>query len=543
MTASAVHAQEDEESGAEEICGLHDSRLAGATGIVAAQDGEGWWIVPGGVNQGDTLAIVRVGADCNVRESEGFWIQHTPRDPQGLAFDTDGFLWVGDTGQALERPSIAINQVMPGDEANAAIYRFVFPDGPEAVEAFVVQPDEDYPIFFTSADGETTVYRSTEEKQTEDTPMAAVGTIELSEGGSVTGAALNADATRVVLRTANAAYEWAVEDEDVVGALTGDEPVVTPLADEGEPQGIAYDADGNFLTLSQVDGDGTYATINRYRPAAPEAEAPADSNDESAADEEDDDGFIDFVLGLGFDNIIRILAGIAVVGFLVMLGGILVIRKSRRERAEAEDDETEDDDAETPILGGAVDDPAADDPVDIGLESGQPDPEVGQIAQGGSVYGAAPAEPAGNVYGAKRVEPKGNVYGGARPEPTGGVYGSTPEPQPEPTVADAEPQYGAFEGAGQGSIYNDAGAFTLEPPSAAASGGAYGTPRQQGGAVYGGEEPSGPAYGTPREQRGGVYGGQSSNVEATGTVYGAGGRPSEPDEDHWAPPEGGTRRR
>lgn len=549
MTASAVHAQDDEESGAEEICGLHDARLADATGIVAAEDGDGWWIVPGGANQGDTLAIVRVGADCNVRESEGFWIQHTPRDPQGLAFDTDGFLWVGDTGQALERPSIAINQVLPGDEANAAIYRFVFPDGPEAVEAFVVQPDEDYPIFFTSDEGETTVYRSTEEKRTEDTPMTSVGTIGLSEGGSVTGAALNDDATKVVLRTANAAYEWTVEDEDVVGALTGAEPVVTPLADEGHSQGIAYDADGNFFTLTQVDGDGTYATIDRYRPAAAEDEAPADAGDEAAAEAEDDDdeGFIDFILGLGFDNIIRILAGIAVVGFLVMLGGILVIRKSRRERAaaEAEDEDEdeateEDEEAQTMLFGGAVDDPAADDPVDIGLESGQPDPEVGQIVQGGSVYGAAAAEPGGNVYGAKRVEPTGNVYGGARPESAGGVYGSPPEPQPEPTGADPEPQYGAFEGAGQGSIYNDAGAFTLEPPSAAAAGGAHGA-SQQGG-VYGGAE-SGPGYGAPREQRSGAYGGRSSNVEATGTVYGAGARASEPDEDrHWAPPEDGGRR-
>ncbi|HEU5127120.1 MAG TPA: hypothetical protein VFU12_03950 [Glycomyces sp.] len=545
VAASPVYAQEDDESsGAEKICDLHDRRLEGAAGIVAAQEGDGWWIVSEGFAQDETLSIMRVGDDCSVRESDESWIAHQPRDPQALAFDTDGFLWVGDTGEALDRPSIAINQIKPGDEANAAIYRFVFPGGPEEVEAFVVEPDVDYPLFFSAAEGETTIYRPTEEKRTEDTPMASVGSVALSEGGSVTGAALNDDATKVVLRTANAAYEWTVEGGDVLGALTGGEPVVTPLDDEGAAQGIAYDAEGAFITLSQVESDDSYGSLYRHAPAAPAAEEPAgdEGEDQAAGAAEDDGGIVDFLLDLGFDTIVRILAGIAVVGFLVMLGGILVIRKSRRERAAAEDD---DDDAEP---GFAAEEPLfaddKDDPVDIGLETGQPDPEVGRIAQGGAVYGAPKAEPTGNVYGAKRAEQSGNVYGGGA-EAAGSVYGAAaPEPEPEPAGrARSEPHYGAFEGAGQGSVYDDAGgSFAAEPPPPP-SGGAYGTPRQAGGAVYGAGETTGSTYGSPRPS-GGVYGGQSAGAESTGTVYGAGGRGAEQDEGHWAPPdEGGHGRR
>lgn len=547
MAASPVYAQEDDEaSGAERICDLHDRRLEGAAGIVAAQDGDGWWIVPEGFAQDETLSIMRVGADCAVRESEESWIVHQPRDPQALAFDTDGFLWVGDTGEAPDRPSIAINQIKPGDEANAAIYRFVFPEGLESIEAFVVEPDVDYPLFFSSAEGATTIYRPTEEKRTEDTPMETVGSVTLAEGGSVTGAALNADATKVVLRTENTAYEWTVADGDVLGALTGSEPVLTPLADEGEAQDIAYDADGNFITLSQVDADDAYGSIHRYTPAAPPSEEPGEEGGDQAAEApEEGGGIVDFLLDLGFDAIVRILAGIAVVGFLVMLGGILVIRKSRRERAAAEDDDDEDE------LGFAAEEPAfaeaQDDPVDIGLETGQPDPEVGRVAQG-AVYGAPKAEPTGNVYGAKRTEQSGNVYGGGA---AGSVYGASPESPPEPAGSGAhggarsEPQYGAFEGAGQGSVYNDAGgSFAVEPPPAP-SGGAYGTPPRQssGGAVYGAGEATGSTYGSPRPPGGAVYGGQPASAESTGTVYGAGGRggsaAADQGEGPWGPREEG----
>ncbi|GAB3644656.1 hypothetical protein [Glycomyces tarimensis] len=546
MVAVPAHAQDEDAGGGSAICDLHDDRLRSPSGIVAAHDGDGWWIVPAGENQNETLSIIRVGSDCNVREAEESFIEHQPRDPQALAFDTDGFMWVADTGQALERDSIAITQLMQGDEANYAIYRYVFPQSPEEVEAFLVQPDEDYPLFFTSADGETTIYRGVGDNLAFDTPLENAGTVTLAEGGSVTGAALNADGSKAVLRTANAAYEYTVEGGDIVGALTGTEPVVTPLEDGGTPEDITYDADGNFVTLSSVDdGDGTVGRLTQYTPAAPAAEetSEAAAGDE-AATEEAGPSLIDRILDLGFTTIIRILTAIAVVGFLVMLGGILVIRKSRRERAAGDDDKSEMNVArEESVFGEVRDDPPAPDPIDLGLDAGQPDPEVASIAKGsGAVYGASKAEPGGSVYGAKRPEATGSVYG-AKPaaEPPGNVYGaaaSPPPPAPKPEQAGpvyggarAEPQYGAFEGAGQGSIYNDAAGSPPPPPP----------PPQVAPTQRPPAQPVGGTYGAPREPSGSVYGAQSSSPSPGGRVYGGNDeRTPESDDDFWGPPEAGT---
>ncbi|WP_026931165.1 hypothetical protein [Glycomyces tenuis] len=544
VAVSPAHAQDDEGSGAERLCGLHDFPTQGASGITSAGD-DGWWVVSGGDNQDTTLSVLRIGADCSMRPDDEAWIEHDPRDPQALATDSEGYLWIADTGEALDRDSIAVNWVDPEDRTDTGMYRFVFPEGPEETEAFVLLPETDTPLFITAGDGEANLYGPSGEMLEYDTPMENLGAVALSEGGSVTGAAVNADGTKVVLRTADTAYEWAVEGGDVVGALTGAEPTLTPLASEGEAQDITYDAEGNFNTLARLDSEDTFAQIDKYTPAAPPAAEPSEESggDQASGGGDEGGGIVDFILGLGFDTIVRILAGIAVVGFLVMLGGILAIRKSRRARDGADEDDTEMGFAkEEPVFGDVE-----NDPVDIGLDSGQPDPEVGQLAQGGAVYGAQRAEPSGNVYGgAKGAEPSGNVYGGARPEASGSVYGSAPpEPRPEPPApapggGRSEPQYGAFEGAGQGSIYNNAGeSFAVEPPA----GGAYGAPRQSGGAVYGGGEATGSTYGSPREP-GGAYGGSPANVESTGTVYGSGGgRTQEPDEDYWGPPDGGGRRR
>ncbi|WP_026922355.1 hypothetical protein [Glycomyces arizonensis] len=527
--ASPAYAQDNEEAtGPEQLCGLHDYRLRGASGITTAGD-DGWWVVVNGENQDPTLSVEHVGADCNPRTEDEVFIDHQPRDPEALALDTDGYLWVADTGEATDRDSIALNQVEPGNLSNNVMYRFVFPDGPEETAAFLILPDVDTPVFITAGDGEANLYQPTGDMLEYDTPMEKAGAVTLANGGSVTGAALNADATKVVLRTADTAYEWPVEGGDVLGALTGGEPTLTPLADEGDAQDITYDAEGNFITLSQLDSEDTFASINKYTPAAPEAPATedtAEAADDQAAGEKSGGGIVDFILDLGFDNIVRILAAIAVVGFIVMVGGIFAIRKSRRQRAAAEeDDDTETAAAEESPFGDLKGGPP--DPVDIGLEAGQPDAEVGQIAQGGSVYGAPKAEAAGNVYGAKRAEAGGNVYGGARPEAAGSVYGAAEPKAEQPGTAygaRSEPQYGAFEGAGQGSIYNNAGeSFAAEP--APPAGGTYGTPRQ--GGVYG-------------------AGGQSPDVESPGTVYGAGGGRGderEADEGYWGPPQDDGRRR
>jgi hypothetical protein len=520
--APPVYAQ-DEESGGDVLCNLNDPRLANPSGITAATGGDGWWIVSGAENQDGTLSVMRVGEDCNVREADEVWIDHLPRDPEALALDSEGYIWVGDTGDALNRDWLTVNQIEPGDLSNNVIYRYVFPSAPEEVEAFLIPPGDDKkPLFITAADGQANLFFPPGENQENDTPLENVGSVALSEGGSVTGAALNADGTKAALRTATAVYEWTVADGDVVGALTGTEPVVTPIADGGDAEGVTYGADGNFNTLAANTGDSGIGTITSYAPAAPPAEEPSASEGDAGATEEQGPSLTDRILDLGFDTIVKILAAIAILGMAVMVIGIVVIRKYRKAQDGGDDDSEIGFAAEESGFGkDRYDDaPVYDDPIDLGIEAGHPDPDLGQVARGG-VYGAARPEPSGNVYGgAARPEPSGSVYGGARPEPSGNVYGGARE----------EPQYGAFESGGNGSVYDNAG-----------PGQSFGAARPSPPPPV--HEPSGNVYGArpatpPHEPSGNVYGAAGT----PGSVYGAGNneRTPEPEDGYWGPPEGGT---
>jgi hypothetical protein len=545
--ASPVYAQ-DEESGGEVLCNLHGTQ---APAGIAAAESDGWWIVSAGTEQDDTLSVDRTGEDCNVRPGDEAFIDHLSRDPQALVLDNENgeYLWVGDIGEATDRDWITLNQLDLNDLPNSAIWRYVFPGSPHEIGSFLLMPGKK-PLFVSADDGEAVLFAPPGDNQSENTPLEEVGTVALPEGGSVSGAALNADGTKVALRTETAVYEWTVEGGDVVAALAG-EPLVTPVADAGTAEGLAYDADGNFITLASDDNDGSFGTVTRYTPAAPAAEEEAASGDEEAAAEpEESQSFVDWVLGLGFGTIVKILAAIAILGLLVMVIGIVVIRKYRKQNAEGDDggDDREPGFArEESDFGLRGDFLADDDPVDLGLEAGQPDPDLGQVARG-NVYGAGPArpEPTGNVYGGApaRPEPSGNVYGGgpARQEPSGNVYGAGPrrEPPPPPPPAASgggvyggreEPQYGAFEGGGHGSVYDNSGpgpgqSFTARQEP---SGNVYGAGQAR-------QEPSGNVYGA------GGGGGPRPQHQQQGSVYGAGNAERTPDADegYWGPPDGGT---
>lgn len=599
--ASPVYAQ-DEESGGEVLCSLHGTEAP--AGIVPALEGNGWWIVSAGSEQDSTLSVDRVGEDCNTRPEDEAFIDRENRDPQALALDTDGgeFLWVGDIGEATDRDWITLFQINLSDYQDNAVFRYVFPGEPREIGTFLLLSGKK-PLFVSADEGEATLFSPPGDNQEQDTPLEEVGTVALPEGGSVSGAAVNADGSKVALRTETAVYEWTVEGGDVVAALGG-EPTVTPVADEGEAEGLAYDADGNFLTLASMPGDdGTFGTVTRYTPAAPPAAEEDSSGDEEAAAPADDGrSLVDRILDLGFGTIVNILVVLAIIGLIVMVIGIVVIRKYRKENGGGDDE----DDGKEP--GFAAEEGfrrkgfiADDDPVDLGIDAGHPDPDLSEVARGnvygaarqeptggvygagparpepsGNVYGAGPArpEPSGNVYGAgpepsgnvygsgparpeppsnvyggspARSEPPSNVYGGspARPEPSGNVYGSSPaRPEPSGNVYGAgprretpasgvyggreEPQYGAFEGGGNGSVYDNAGpgqSFAARPGPAA--------PPEPSGNVYGG--PARP------EPSGNVYGAGGAGARP-GSVYGAGNAERTPDADdgYWGPPEGGT---
>ncbi|MFB9662054.1 hypothetical protein ACFQS3_04955 [Glycomyces mayteni] len=539
--ASPVFAQ-DEESGGEVLCTLHDPRNQNPAGIAAAADGDGWWIVSSADNQDGTLSVERVGEDCNPRGADEAFIDHQPRDPQALVLDSENgeYLWVGDIGDGANREWLTLNQLDLNDLPNSAVWRYVFPDGPKDVGTFLLLPGKK-PLFVTSDAGEATLYSPSGDNQAENTPLDQVGTVALPDGGAVSGGAMNADGSKVALRTESNVYEWTVEGGDVLAALGG-EPAATPVADSGQAEGLAYDAEGNFVTLASEDDDGSFGTVTKYAPAAPVAEEETSGGDDEAAPASGDDGksLVDRILDLGFGTIVKILAGIAILGMLVMVLGIVVIRKHRKANQDGDDGDDE--------LGFAAEEAprgrresflADDDPVDLGLESGQPDPDLGEVARG-NVYGGARQEPSGNVYGGggQQARPEqGGVYGGgARSEPGGGnVYGGgggQQQQQGRPPQGRQEPQYGAFEGGGHGSVYDNAG-----------PGQSFSSRQEPSGNVYGaggGQQPP-----PRREPTGNVYGAQQNRQQQQrqqGGVYGGGNAERTPDADdgYWGPPEGGT---
>ncbi|GAA2162521.1 hypothetical protein GCM10010403_03420 [Glycomyces rutgersensis] len=531
--APPVYAQE--EGGGEVVCEIHDSRVAAATGVVPASDGDGWWVLPDAEGQTDgMLTIRRVGSDCNVRDTESgsLAVEWLPKDPQDIAIEPDkGFLWVADIGDTGDRESVSLTQVALDDATDFVMTRYVYPDGMKDAEAYFLLPDRS-PVFIPSTEGTAELYKSDGPGQEEDTPLELAGTVTLPDGaGAVTGAALNADASKVVLRTGDSAYEWDVADGDPIASMTSGEPRVTPLDDGGND--IAYDSEGNFITIAQTGDDAAPAAIYSFTPAAASAEEPAASDEAAGGGSAEAEGpsLVDRILDLGFGTIVKILAAIAILGMATMVFGIIIIRKYRKQTQEdgdGDDDGTELGFArEEPVFGKAA--AFDDDPVDLGLDAGQPDPDLSQVARGGGgVYGGAAdrPEPSGNVYGASPARPEstGSVYGGARQEPSGNVYGARPATPPAGQGAvyggaREEPQYGAFERGGQGSVYDNAG------------------PGQNFGA---GSEPSGNVYGArpaaPPAGQGNTYGAPQ------GSVYGAGNdeRTPEPQDDFWGPPEGGA---
>ncbi|THV28593.1 hypothetical protein [Glycomyces paridis] len=527
--APPVYAQDDESGGGEVLCPVHDSRVADATAIVPTADGEGWWVLPDGNGQTDGMMTIRqVGADCTVHDTEAgsLAVEWQPRDPQDMSLEAEkGFLWIADIGDPNgERSDISMTQVSTSDAGNFDMTRYVYPDGPKHAEAFFLLPDRT-PVFIPSVSGEAPLYSSNGLGEEYDTPLELAGTVALPEGaGAVTGAALNADASKVALRTDETAFEWDVADGDVIASMTDGAPRETPLDDGGGD--IAYDAEGNFVTVAQTGDDAAPAAITGYTPAAAAAEEPAASEDEKeAAAEKEGPSLLDRILDLGFDTIVKILAAIAILGLLVMVIGIVVIRKYKKAAGGEDDDAEAGFAAEESVFGKEE---AYDDPVDLGLDAGQPDADLGQVARGG-VYGAPRSEPSGNVYGggSRSSGGEGGVYGSPRPEPAGNVYGGAPRPaphQPGPVYGAAreEPQYGAFEGGGHGSVYDNAGpgqSFAARP--------------EPSGNVYGARpaQPAAPAGGS-------VYGGGGA---AQGSVYGN-DRSRDADEGYWGPPEGGPAR-
>jgi hypothetical protein len=247
----------------------------------------------------------------------------------------------------------------------------------------------------------------------------------------------------VVLRTLADAYEYDVSNGDVVAALTGGTPRMTPLPAEPWGEAISFTSDGaSYVTVSDVGllADGAAVEILRYAPTDWLAKNAKAGGPDIVTDTDDRSWWQKMSLK-------QMETGIAAFGglgaLLVFVGVFGILRARRRPRV------------------GAAADPfgPGDDPLTgYGYQDGW-----GPATEGGYDDGYGLHEP-GSVYQSGTYQ-SGGVYGG-------GEYDSYPHRSGYP----ADDGYG-YAGAGQGG------------------GQAYGEGRATGaGQVYGGGQYGEPEY-------------------------------------------------
>ncbi|WP_165878042.1 hypothetical protein [Micromonospora sp. MW-13] len=481
-------------------CTVTDERLRELSGLVATKSG--YVVINDGTDVESRKRVFFLDTKCKLAREPVRYSGNGPFDTEDLTLSPDGKkLWIADTGDNItssqRRERVAVWSMPADGSAKPVLHRLSYPQGkPHDAEALLIG-DDGKPLIITKvASGKAQIFAPSGALRTGDTepvPMTGVGEVSLPKTNTpnvlntigrvaITGAARSPDGTKVVLRTYADAFEYDVSDGDIVGALTGGKPRVTPLTDPfGEA--ISYTPDGkSFVTVS--DG-GELAPddpidILGYTPASTGAEAltGGDGGPPKPAAEKS------WMEGLSLDEITYLIAAVGVVGALMVGAGIVGIVRARKRPAPADDPKAGPDGPERDEF------PLDDGPAErgYGRPADGPPPGGGRARDGdrsrGGFYGGAPA--GGGGYGGAPATAgparasSGGVYGGGGGRPAGGG---------------GRPQGGGVYGGGGGG----------RP----AGGGVYGGGGQPaGGPPGGGQQPGGRQPGRDgRPVRGGAYGG------------------------------------
>jgi hypothetical protein len=390
------------------VCTIKDDRLVGLSGLVTTADG-GFVSITDSNSDKSAVKIWFLDKACKYVKSIGYPQGQDPFDPEDLAVGKDGkTLYVADIGDNYKERTqrgVAVWKVPPGGKPQ--IFRYKYPDGPHDAEAILLAAD-DSPIFVTKdVTGEAGIYVPTApaDPSGNPVPMRKAGTFTPvktnTENGLgvvgnivVTGGANSPDRTKVALRTYSDAYEWDVPDGDVVKAITGGPPRLTPLTGERIGEAIAYSQDGKFFyTVNDVERANDTETpirILKYTPAAGTAKAPAADSGQGGGSGG---------LPLSLSQITYLVIGVGVLGLMLAGAGVWGIVRARKNR-------------QRPSRRDHDGDWDGDD----GYDDYQPVPAAGALYGGGTTYGSS-----GAVYGSG-----GTTYGtGGRTYGSGGsTYGS-----------------------------------------------------------------------------------------------------------------------
>jgi hypothetical protein len=325
------------------------------TGLVATDSG---YVVIDGSNQDWPLYIVHLNASCQRTRLQSY--SGSPVDPEDMAIDNTGTLWIADTGDAAtSRTRVTLWKVPPTGPMTQ--YRLRYPDGPRQSQAMVLDGDG-RPIFITqpsNGTGPAKLYEPATGRMQAGTTVTLVnvGSFTPQATGTpnklavlgnqlVTGGANSPDGTRVVLRTYSDAYEWTVRNGDVVTAITKTTPLITPLANEEQGTSIAYSRDGKyFLTVSNVS---VSTPILRYVPTVP-APAPKPTPVITPARPS---GLRSWFNSLSLGDLRAILMTIAVISAALIAAGGWGLYASRRANSADKDDSDDPDRTTEPAATG-----------------------------------------------------------------------------------------------------------------------------------------------------------------------------------------------
>jgi hypothetical protein len=321
-----------------DVCVISDPRAMELSGLVATSTG---YVTVNDSNFDPAkIRIFFLDRNCKVTRTIGY--PTVARDPEDVAVGPDGTLWVADIGDNVtndtRRTTIALWRV-PTDGGPPVINRLTYPDGPHDAEALLISGNGRPVLVTKEVSGVSSIYSTTGNLQpniASGVPLTKVGEFTPVITGVVnpfgligerlvTGGANSPDHQRVALRTYAAAYEWDVPDGDVVKAITMTTPRYTALPDEVQGESIAYTTDGTaFLTVSdRTDGP---VTIRRVTPGTTPAASPTPGpTPTAAAAAPARSPWASVPLWLTI--------GVAAVGLVLAIVGILGVRRSRRAEA------------------------------------------------------------------------------------------------------------------------------------------------------------------------------------------------------------------
>jgi hypothetical protein len=251
------------------FCTLADPQITEASGIVVSAVYDDTLYTHN--DSGDTARFFRINGSC--RTTATFVLSGLQaRDWEDVSRGPSRTLWLGDIGDnsGTRVKGLLVHRVAePAPSARGVVrvtptsYRLRYADGPHDAEALLVHPRTGQLLIVTKGFAGGAVYAAPLPLQaSKPNILTAVGRVGVPQ---VTGGDISPDGSHVVLRNYTAAYEWAVDGDDVAAALQR-EPTRIPLPRSPQGEAISYTRDGRGFVVTSEGAGAQVQDVKRDQP-------------------------------------------------------------------------------------------------------------------------------------------------------------------------------------------------------------------------------------------------------------------------------------